>query len=59
MQHILQMEGKIECTHVWSIIFFKKDWILFQRVILHNSKVMIQLLVFPKHWNLISVVKLQ
>ena len=54
MQHILQMEGKIECTHVWPIVFSKKDWILFLRVILHNSKVIIQLLVFPKH--LISVV---
>ena len=24
MQHILQMEGKIECTHVWSVVFSKK-----------------------------------
>ena len=55
MQHILQMEGKIECTHVWSTVFSKKDWILFLRVILHNFK----LIIFPKHWNLISVVKLQ
>jgi hypothetical protein len=33
MQHILQMEGKIECTHVWSVIFSKKDLTLFLRVI--------------------------
>ena len=35
MQHILQMEGKIECTHVWSVVFSKKRLDLFLRVILH------------------------
>ena len=29
MQHILQMEGKVECTHVCFIVFSKKDWTLF------------------------------
>ena len=51
MQHILQMEGKIECTHVWSTIFSKKDWILFLWVILHNFKVIIILVIIQLSYD--------